>query len=135
MDINDIQTGFTDETEPQDEHLTELLKQAYTGKILCTMAVADLAVIQPFSDYQPKISEKYRIHFKQQAQDNVPPSLYVYAKDGKLIMSDDYASFALYKELGFPKAVCTVIGETPEIEGVVYHGTPFELPPLTVEEL
>lgn len=130
-----MQTDFTDETEPQDKHLTELLRQAYTGKILCTMAIAELAAIQPFSDYQPTISDEYRTYFKQKAQNDVPPSLYVYSKGGKLIMSDDYMSFALYKELGFPKAVCTVIGDTPEIEGVIYHGEPFVLPPPSVEEL
>ena len=135
MDINDIQTGFTDGTEPQDQHLTELLRLAYSGKILCTMAIADLTVIQPFSNYQPKISKQYKLYFMQKAQNGMPPSLYVYAKDGKLIMSDDYASFAMYKELGLPKVICTVIGDTPEIEGVVYHGTPFVLPLPTVEEL
>lgn len=135
MDINDIKSDFTDKTEPQDKDLSTLLRKAYSGKIHCTMAIADLSTIEPFSDYKPLVSDDYRTYFKQQAQNDVPPSLYVYAKDRKLIMSDDYAAFAMYKELGFPKVICTVIGETPEIEGVTYHGSPFVLPPPSVQEL
>ena len=71
----------------------------------------------------------------EKAKNDVPPSLRVYAKDGKLVMSDDYNALAMYNELGFHKAVYIVIGETPEIEGVEYHGNPFVMAPPSVEEL
>jgi len=136
MKISDISNAdFTEDTEPRDDYLIELLKQAYTGKITCRMALADMSVIKPFSDYKPTVHEDYRKYFTIKARDDVPPGLQVYAKDGKLIMSDDYNAFAMYNELGFERAVCIVLGDTPEIDGVEYHGDPFIMPPPAVEEL
>lgn len=135
MDITKIDSGFTDDTEPEDEHLIALLKRAYKGEILCTLAIADFATIKPFSDYMPSISDKYRSYFTKKAQGGTPPILNVYAENSELIMSDDYKAFAMYKELGFQQAMCVVIGETPAIEGVEYQGDPFRLPPPSIEVL
>ena len=136
MDISQIKNAdFTEDTEPRDEQLTGLLGQAYKGEITCMMALADITAILPYSDYKPTISEGYRASFVKKAQDGMPPALYVYAKDGKLIMSDDYSSFALYHEYDMKKAICVVIGEAPTIEGVEYHGEPFILPLPTIEVL
>jgi hypothetical protein len=133
MDISQINADFTEDTEPRDEHLIELLGQAYKGEITCMMALSNLAAIQPYSEYKPTINEGYRANFVKKAQDGMPPALYVYAKDGKLIMSDDYSSFTLYHEYDMKKAICIVIGDAPTIEGVEYHGEPFILPLPSVE--
>ncbi|MEK7620869.1 MAG: hypothetical protein AAB395_00770 [Patescibacteria group bacterium] len=136
MKLSDItNTDFTEDTEPRDDHFIELLKQAYKGDILCTMAMAEMKAIQPFSDFKPTANPSYRAYFESKARDDVPPGLHVYAKDGKLIMSDDYNAYSMYNELSFHKAVCIVLGDTPDIEGVEYHGDPFVMPPPTVEEL
>jgi hypothetical protein len=130
MDTSQIKSDSVEDIEPKDEKLVALLKKAYTGEILCRMATANLSSIQPFSNYRSKISDEYRNYFTEQAIDDGgnPPALCVYAQDGKLIMSDDYSAYAMYKELNKPKAICMVIGDTPEIDGVVYHGEPFKLP-------
>ena len=48
MKISDISNAdFTEDTEPRDDYLIELLKQAYTGKITCRMALADMSAIKP----------------------------------------------------------------------------------------
>lgn len=133
MDISQISADFTDETEPRDEHLIELLGQAYRGEITCMMALANLEAIEPYSDFKPKVHEDYRARFIKRAQDGMPPALHVYAEDGKLIMSDDYNAFALYREYDMKKAICIVIGEAPALEGVEYHGEPFILPLPTLE--
>jgi len=135
MDISEIDSAFTEDTEPEDKYLIELLKRAYKGEILCTMATADLSAIEPFSDYRPTISNEYRSYFKNKAQEGLPSALHVYAKHGKLIMSDDYSALAMHKELSLPQANCIVIGDTPEIKGVTYHGDPFQLPPPIVKVL
>ena len=135
MDISQINSDFTEDTEPKDDKLMGLLKQAYTGEILCTMAVAKLEAIKPFSDYKPTIADAFRNRFVQKAQAGTPPPIYVYAEGGKLIMSDDYNSFALYNELNMPEAICIVLCETPQIDGVVYHGDPFKMPPPSIELL
>ena len=136
MKLSDISNAdFTEDTEPRDDHLIELLKQAYKGDVLCAMAMAEMDAIKPFSDFKPTVSDQYRAYFESKARDDVPPPLHVYAKNGKLVMSDDYNAYTMYNELGFHKAVCIVFGETPDIEGVEYHGDPFVMPPPTVEEL
>lgn len=133
MDITQINADFTEGTEPRDEHLIELLGQAYRGEITCMMALADLVAITPYSSFKPAIHEDYRTNFIKKARDGAPPALHVYAKDGKLIMSDDYSSFVLYNEYDMKKAICIVIGEAPAIEGVEYHGEPFLLPLPSIE--
>lgn len=136
MKLSDITNAdFTEDTEPRDDHFIELLKQAYKSDVLCTMAMAEMDAIKPFSDFKPVISDQYRAYFESKARDDVPPALHVYAKDGKFIMSDDYNAYTMYNELGFHKAVCIVFGDTPNIEGVEYHGDPFVMSPPTVEEL
>lgn len=136
MDISQIKNAdFTDDTEPRDEQLMTLLGQAYRGEITCTMAIANIEIIQPYSDFVATPSEEFRHYFIQKAQEGTPPPLHVYAKDGSLIMSDDYNSFALYEELGFSEVACIVIGETPSIDGVTYHGDPFRLELPSVEVL
>src|SRR6266536_268115 len=106
MDISKIKnTKFTDNTEPKDEKLIGLLKQAYRGEITCTMAIAKLSALRPYSDYEPTVSDDYRKYFTEKANDGSPPTLYVYAEDGKLIMSDDYNAFTLYEELNMPEAI------------------------------
>jgi hypothetical protein len=128
MDISQINSDFTEDTEPKDDKLMGLLKKAYMGEILCTMALAKLEAIKPFSDYKPIISDAYRNDFVKQTKDAIPSPMYVYAEDGKLIMSDDYLTYYLYKELNMSDVICIVIGETPPIDGVIYHGKPYKLP-------
>lgn len=136
MQLSDITNAdFTEDTEPRDERLIELLGQAYQSEIMCTMAIANINAIKPFSDFKPSISEEYRNYFIKKAEAGEPPALHVYANDGKLIMSDDYNAFYLHKDQGLTQAVCIVIGETPSIEGVEYHGDPFKLPLPTAVEI
>lgn len=134
MNISQINTTFPPDM-PQDPHLMGLLKQAYQGEILCTMAVAKMEVIKPFSDYVPIITKAYKNHFNQSLVQNKPPVLYVYVQDDNLIMSDDYAAYAMYLQLGLSSAKCVVIGDTPVIDGIGYVGEPFKLQPPTLEAL
>ncbi|MDQ5969962.1 MAG: hypothetical protein QG593_479, partial [Patescibacteria group bacterium] len=90
MKLSDIKNAdFTEDTEPKDDHLIEILGKAYKGDILCTMAMAEMDAIKPFSDFKPTVSDQYRAYFESKARDDVPPAMHVYAKDGKLVMSDD----------------------------------------------
>lgn len=137
MDISQIKSGFSEDTEPCDNKLMELLKQAYTGDVLCIMAIADIDLIQPFSGYHPKMDKQYYEYMKKKFtnKDETPPALFVYFDEGKLVMSDNYVAYWLYKELNYSEALCVVVGDSPEIEGVTYQGEPFKLPPPTLEEV
>ena len=49
-------------------------------------------------------------------------------------MSDDYASYYLYKELGFDRLPCVVVGEAGR-EFVLQKSEPYKPPPPTAEIL
>jgi len=134
INLSDINNAdFTDNTEPRDDYLIELLGKAYRGEVDCYMAVIKMGAIIPYSDYKPTINDSYREHFKKKYEQGSPLQLYVYEKDGKIIMSDDYNSYYLYKEVGATEAVCIAIGPLDSAEGVLFVGEPFKMPPLTAE--
>jgi hypothetical protein len=129
-----INLDFSKETEPKDDRLMTLLGQAYRAEIDCTMAVARISSIKPFSRFRPTVSEEYRKYFIENNNSGRPPALHVYAKNGKLMMSDDYHAYTMYLESGMSEALCIVIGETPVLNGVEYHGEPFKIqPPILVD--
>lgn len=128
MDISLIKNAdFAEDTEPRDEHLLDLLKKAYSEEISSRYAIADMSVIRPYSNFVPDIRESFRREFRALLEDGAPPALHVYMQDGALIMSDDYNSYWMYKELGLEQAICIVIGNTPALAGVDYYGGPFHL--------
>ena len=66
VNISDIQNaGFSDDTEPKDDQLMDLLKLAYTKKIYCRTVIVAIENVVPFSDYEPSISEYYAQYFKE----------------------------------------------------------------------
>ena len=131
--LSQIDSDFTDETEPKDETLLALLKQAYTGQILCQNAMIAFEKIKVFSDFQPVISEQFRNHFVQRLKQAQPPLLYVYPKADAFIMSDDYQSYYLYKEYKISQVPCVVLGAVMTTPGVAPIGEPYQLPTPSVE--
>ncbi len=63
MNIPDINSDLTEDIKPSDEHLIELLDQAYLGNILCRYALVDIGRIKPYSGYKPETREyaKYNL--------------------------------------------------------------------------
>ncbi len=133
INISDINADFSEDNELKDDYFIDLLGQAMQGRILCQGVVVDLAEIQPYSDYQPQISVAYRKHFITKLENRNPPALYIYERSGKLIMSDDYNAYYMYRECGMRQCICILIGYTDKKDDIEYVGDPFELPPLTVE--
>jgi len=107
--LSQIKADFTDQTEPQDDRLIELLKRAYTQQIVCRQATISLGNITPYSDYRPTISEAFRKHFQQTLEAGQPMSLLVYEQDGHFVMGDDYSAYSLYKEAGITSVPCTIL--------------------------
>ena len=108
--IDQLNADFTEDTEPQDDHLIELLKQAYTQQIVCRQATISLADIRPYADYRPVVSEAFRQHFTQLLNSGQPMSLLVYEQGDHYVMSDDYSTYSLYKESRVASAPCTILG-------------------------
>ena len=127
MNIPDINSDFTEDTKPSDEHLIELLDQAYLGNILCRYALVDIGRIKPYSGYKPETREYAKYNLIKRLRNGEPIPLNVYAQNDSLIMSDDYDSYLIYKEIGEKQILCIVIGDTPDIDGVQYLESPFKL--------
>ena len=96
------------------------MTQAFRDEIQCTTAYVSLDAIEPFSDFVPTITKGYRDYFNEELSKDTPIPLWVYAKAGKLIMSDHYYAYTMYKELKLELANCLVLGDTPKIKGVFY---------------
>lgn len=126
MDISKIDISFGGDKEPHDEHLTKLLQKAYKQEIDCHRAVIPMDLIEPFSDFMPNVSDSYVESFLEAYKAMSPPDLFVYEKNGKFIMSDDYNAYHMYKAIEAVHAICTVIGDTTITEGVEY-GPAFKL--------
>jgi GTPase SAR1 family protein len=120
VNVSDLNIQFGGDYPPQDKHLTALLGKAYNNEIKCRKAIVNIDLIKPFSNYKPKITKDYATQFIERYQQNSPPELYVYEKDGKFIMSDDYFAYYMYKEVEVTVAICVVIGASKITEDVEY---------------
>ena len=120
MDISQIDLDNLKSESPRDDYLIELMTQAFRDEIQCTMAYVSIDAIEPFSDFVPTITTGYRDYFIEELSKDTPPPLWLYAKAGKLIMSDNYYAYTMYKELKLELVSCLVLGDTPEIKGVFY---------------
>lgn len=125
--ISDINSKFGGNSAPKDEKMIELLKEAYSGKLLAQVAMIKIEGIKPFSDFKPQISNEFRSYFEELEKQGNPPPLYVYPKDGYFVMSDDYNGYHLYMEKNYQKIVCVVLGDA-DGSLVLEKSEPFQLP-------
>lgn len=129
VNISDIKNAsFSDDTEPKDDRLMELLKLAYTKKVYCRTAIVAFDNVVPFSGYEPNVSDDYVKYFKEKYQVGQPPALIVYQRDdGKFVMSDDYNAYFMYKKLGADRVVCQVVDAENLPEGVIQSSDPYHM--------
>ncbi len=133
VDLSTIEGGLGGENEPpRDDRLLALLQKAYKGELDCHKAIVPMGLIVPFSDYQPTIDEGFSSRFNEAYRAQTPPDVLVYQKGDKFIMSDDYTTFYMYKNINAPIVLCTVLGESTITDGVEY-GPPFKLQLPTLE--
>ncbi len=133
ISIDDIEADFGENDKLKDEYLLDLLNKAYKGEIMCRRANIKMEAIKPSTDYVPIISEDLRAHFLKKAKEGKPFPLFVYQKNGKFMMSDDYNSYALYKELEFDVVPCVVVGDITDVKDILNLGEPFQLEAPTFE--
>jgi hypothetical protein len=135
--ISDINNAsFSDNTEPKDDRLMELLKLAYTKQIYCRTVIVDIENVIPFSDYKPNLSDNYVKYFNDKFQVGRPPALIVYQRDnGKFVMSDDYSAYYMYKMLNADKAVCQVLDAEFLPENIIEASDPYYIGLPSVEQI
>lgn len=134
INISDIKAEFGGDKAPKDEKAIELFKKAYSGELMCHVALIKAQGIKPFSDFKPKTPEDFTKLLEKGLQDKKPIPIYVYQEDYMFVMSDDYNAYYYYLEKGLDKILCITLGE-PTGPYVVEKSEPFKLPPLTAEPL
>lgn len=133
IDISKIKVDFGEKDKLKDEYFLDLLKKAYKGQIMCYRASIKMEAIVPTTDYVPEISEEFRWHFMKKSSEGKHIPIFVYQKDNKFKMSDDYNSYYMYKESGMDIVPCVIVGEITDMKNVMSIGEPFKLEPPTIE--
>ncbi len=132
VNISDIKVEFGNGNSPKDEVLIKLLVKGYKGEVDCYWALIDIKAIQPFSDFRPNISGSFIDSTQQRVDGGDLPSIYVYPKGDKFIMSDDYNLYYLYLKWDFKKIPCFILGE-PKGKHVSDKTGPIPLPKIVAE--
>jgi hypothetical protein len=114
----------------QDGYLKNLIYMAEHGWYYCQKAFVDMAFIHPLTDYKPAvIDDEFREIFMARYNDkdlNKSFSLTIYERDGKLIMSNDWEAYWLYRELQATSVPCVLIGHfTPNPDIMAVTDKPF----------
>lgn len=137
INLSNIQNlGFSDDTEPRDDCLMNLLKLAGRKKIYCRTVIVAIDNVVPFSDYEPNLSEEYIKYFKDKYRAGRPPVMLVYQRDdGRFVMSDNYNAYFMYKQVGADKVICEVLDAENVPEGAIEASDPYYTELLDVEEI
>ncbi len=112
---------------PTDEYLHNLTHMTYHGWHYCQEILVEIDFIYPYSDWEPEINKDTRVAFKQSVEDRKPLHITLYEKDGKLIMSDDYEIYYLYRELEIVCVRAIVVGHFTKKPGVEILERPFKV--------
>lgn len=99
---------------PRDDFLLNLSYLTYEGWRYCQEALVGIDLIHPYSDWVPDIDEETRAVFKKSVDENKPIPITLYEKDGKLIMSDDYELYYLYREFELYNVSAVIVGQYTE---------------------
>lgn len=132
IDISKINVQFGGDHEPKDEKLMQLLKNAYSGKLLVRIALIKVEGIKPFSNFKPKTSSQYQGYFEKLEKKGSPPPIYVYPENDHFVMSDDYNAYYLYIKMNYSKIICVLLGDS-DSKDIIEKSDPFQLPSPKVE--
>lgn len=117
----------------RDEKFIELYGQVAKGKLPYYWALIKMAGIKPFTNVEVEVDDLFKDNFMKKFNDGKAISIHVYQDGDIFIMSDDYQSYTLYKELGVNPVPCVVMGE-PSGDYVV-EKIKISYQPLTIEVL
>lgn len=110
IDIQEIQLQFP---YGKDERFIALYKHVLQGELEFYSAMIELRGIAPKNNGVITVSNAFRAYFMERYHNHKPIPLHVYPEGDHFVMSDDYLSFTLYRELGDTVVPCFVLG-TPQ---------------------
>lgn len=96
-----------------NEGLVRLLADAYSGKVICTKAIAPLEVIKPRDiDHALRIPEERITAFMPVVAEWGKPTieLLLYEEGGELVMDDDYLVYLSYRALKVERVPVVIVG-------------------------
>jgi hypothetical protein len=113
-----------------DGYLKHLIYMAEYGWHYCQKAIVGMEIIYPLTDYRPAIDDEFRKTFNarmKREDDNVadPMTLTLYERDGKLIMSNDWETYWMYRERQDINATCIIIGRFTDRPDIAVLEKPF----------
>ena len=94
------------------------------GWYYCQLAVIEMQLIHPWTDYQPAIDDEFKETFNARYKDD-PLTLTIYERDGKLIMANDWEAYWMYRHRQDINAVCIIIGHFSQVPGIAVLERPF----------
>ena len=122
-----------------NNHLVQLIAQAYRGEIKSSKVSVPLELIEPRDiDYALKVHEEQIQHYIDETIKWKLPhhELLLYEKDGCLIMDDDYLPYLAYRALKLSSVPAVIIGEfnQPQVK-VIEEGYGELVPPIGVTKI
>ncbi len=111
---------------PDDGDLKHLINMAEYGWYYYQKAIISMSVIHPLADYKPVIHDEFRKTFNTRFEDK-PMTLTIYEKDGKLITSNDWEAYWMYRERQDLNAYCVLLGHFNERSEIAICDRPFQI--------
>lgn len=126
-----LHTGHFFGSLPEDERYSELVNQAQAGKLDCQLATIALAMMRPYSDWRPMISDEFRDEFEERSEtpDEMPITVYEYEPGHFMVAGgeDNYATYMLYREKQLLYATCIIVGSFTKTWAVSAIDKPFQI--------
>ena len=112
---------------PDDLYLKDLAYMAGHGWHYYQKAFVEMRLIHPLANHKPVIHDEFRETFDARYDERIMPLL-LYERGGKLIMSNDWEAYWLYREREDPAIPCIILGHfNNEDPGIAICDRPFKI--------
>lgn len=111
---------------PDDGYLKHLIYMAEYGWHYYQKAIISMAAIHPLADYKPVIHDEFRETFNARFDDK-PMTLTIYERDDKLITSNDWEAYWMYRERQDLNAYCIILGHFNQNPDIAVCDRPFQI--------
>lgn len=119
---------WTGNTPPDDSYLKDLAYMAGHGWHYYQKAYVEMKLIHPLANYKPVIHDEFRETFDAHYNEGRMMPLLLYERNGKLIMSNDWETYWLYRERKDLAVPCIILGRfNAEKQGVDVCDKPFKI--------
>ena len=108
-----------------DDRFVDLIYMAKHGWHTAQKAIVHMSIVHPYYDFKPVIDDEFRVTFNAWQDKRRPMTLTLYEHDGKLIMSNDYEAYWMYRERELEVADCIIIGKFSEKVDIAVYDRPF----------